>query len=227
MKNRTCTMPDCDSKHYSRGMCRRHHARWQRAENKAATGRPCLIDECESAGTAGHGYCEKHYRRYQRHGSPHATSRIVGDDVARFWSYVNKSGPGSCWNWTGGMSHDGYGVLRIANRTAYMPRFSYELAHGPIPSGMEPDHLCRNRACVNPDHLEPVTHKENILRGVSPQAINARKTHCKRGHEFTPENTYITPSSGGRNCRQCLAIHAANRVVRARALREIVAPVPA
>lgn len=219
MPKRTCTMPDCDRKHYCRGMCRRHHARWAREITKAAIGRPCAIDGCESAGTAGHGYCEKHYRRYQRHGSPHATSRIVGDDVARFWSYVDKSGPGGCWTWTGGKSPDGYGILHINNTTAYMPRFAYELMVAPIPDGLEPDHLCRNRACVNPAHLEPVTHRVNLLRGNAPSARNARKTRCIRGHEFTPENTYVTPSTGGRSCRECIKIHEGRRRERARALR--------
>ena len=212
MPENTCTHPDCAKPTYCKSLCRAHYAKLQRLR-AAERAKPCIFNDCDRPGFAGFGYCETHYRRIQRHGDASATSRIVGDDVARFWSYVDK-GEG-CWNWTGPMSPDGYGVLqlRVDGRklTEYMPRYSWELANGPFPEGMEPDHLCRNRACVNPDHLEPVTHKENILRGESPQAINARKTHCIRGHEFTPENTYIWPSTGGRGCKACIAIHAANR----------------
>jgi hypothetical protein len=74
---------------------------------------------------------------------------------------------------------------------------------GPVPDGLELDHLCRNPGCVNPDHLEPVTHKENMLRGFNPSATNARKTHCHKGHFFDAENTYIA-TTGARRCRTCL-----------------------
>lgn len=178
--------------------------------------RTCVIQYCEKR-VHSRGMCGMHVQRWKRNGDPLvAGSRIVGDDVARFWSYVDREGPlprpdlGRCWSWTGGTSPDGYGILRIARATAYMPRFSYELEHGPMPIGTEPDHLCRNRNCVNPDHLEPVTHRENILRGESPQAINARKTHCPKGHEYTPENIR-RQRNGGRLCRACQKQHDLNR----------------
>lgn len=215
MDHRTCTHPGCDKKLYCKGMCRSHHSRSARAARLADTRRTCATPDCTAPGTAGRGWCEKHYRRYQRHGDPLATSRVVGDDLARFWGYVDLDGANGCWNWTGATSKDGYGIMVVAQVTNYMPRYSWELHRGPITDDMEPDHLCRNRACVNPDHLEPVTHRVNVLRGESPTAINARKTHCRRGHEFDSENTYITPSTGGRNCRTCLEMHAANRRCRA------------
>lgn len=217
VKQRTCTLIDCDSKHYSLGLCRSHYSKKKRAERLAAEDRPCRIGDCDDPGNAGHGWCEKHYRRYQRHGDPLTTSRIVGDDTARFWGYVDRGAPEQCWDWTGATSHDGYGILVVARYTVYAPRFSWELVNGPMPAGLEPDHLCRNRACVNPDHLEPVTHRVNVLRGVSPSAINARKTHCNRGHEYTPENTYVQPSTGGRSCLACIKARDALRSSRSRA----------
>lgn len=111
-----------------------------------------------------------------------------------------------CWNWTQCRNTDGYGVVGRNRRRYPAHRYAWTLLRGPIPDGMELDHLCRNRGCVNPDHLEPVTHTENILRGDSPQAINSRKTHCIRGHEFTEANTYTYK---GRHCRTCQRAFAA------------------
>jgi hypothetical protein len=129
---------------------------------------------------------------------------------ARFWPKVDRRSPAECWEWTAARFVRGdrnygpqYGAFSVGGRMRQAHRVAYELTVGPIPAGMTLDHLCRNKGCVNPHHLEPVTNRENILRGDGETARNARKTHCKRGHEFTTENTYIVPSSGGRVCRTC------------------------
>jgi hypothetical protein len=132
----------------------------------------------------------------------------------RFWEKVDRRGPDECWPWRASVGTHGYGVLGLGGHgTTTAPRFAYELLVGPIPAGLTIDHLCRNRRCVNPAHLEVVTRGENVLRGESTPARNVRKTHCKRGHEFTPENTYITPK-GSRECRACIPIRKAERAVR-------------
>lgn len=130
-------------------------------------------------------------------------SRPNEDVARRFWQKVDRRGPDECWPWLGCKNGSGYGDLYIDGRTRRAHRFAYELLVGPIPSGLTLDHLCRTRHCVNPAHLEPVTNKENLMRGVSFSALNAKKTHCKRGHEFTPENT-VRPRDGRRRCRTCL-----------------------
>ena len=124
--------------------------------------------------------------------------------TGRFWSKVEATG--ACWLWTAYRNRDGYGRFRLDGRISCAHRVAYEALVGPIPEGLDLDHLCRVRNCVNPDHIEPVPRGVNTLRGMGPPAAFARQTHCKRGHEFTPENTYEWRTS--RICRTCRADYA-------------------
>lgn len=133
----------------------------------------------------------------------------VEERLAMFTSVMETG----CHIWTGRIYSQGYGQIYFDGRNQTAHRVAYILRFGAIPDGLVIDHLCRNRACVNPDHLEAVSNKENILRGEAPSALNLRKTHCKQGHEFTKVNTYLR--SAGRMCRICHADTERRRRARA------------
>jgi hypothetical protein len=120
-----------------------------------------------------------------------------------------------CWVWTGARntSQGTYGRLWVDGKVLLAHRVSYEEHVGPIPNGAVIDHLCNNMPCVNPAHLEPKRQRANVLRGSSPPAVHARKTHCLNGHAFDAANTYVR-SNGYRECRKCNA----KRKARSRAI---------
>ena len=117
----------------------------------------------------------------------------------RFWARVKKTK--NCWVWIGGTANN-YGTLLVNGKHTQAHRFAYELLVGTIPKGLEIDHLCSNKLCVKPAHLEPVTHRINILRGAGWAASNARKTHCSKGHIYNLFNTHVNKNNE-RICRQC------------------------
>jgi len=139
---------------------------------------------------------------------------VTNMDETKFWAKVNKTE--TCWLWTGA-TRMGYGRLRIGRHIVQAHRYAYELLVGPIPEGLTLDHLCRVRSCVNaPGHLEPVTLRTNVLRGIGRCAQNALVTHCPQGHPYNVENTYIPRSRTERQCRACRN-EAQRRYVRGRA----------
>lgn len=123
-------------------------------------------------------------------------------DAARFWPRVEKTD--TCWLWHGTLMRNGYGTFTVRGplRRQMAHHLTYRLDGRAIPEGYLLDHICRVRNCVNPDHLRPLTNRENVLLGIGPTAINAQKTYCSKGHEFTPENTW-RDRRGGRRCRTC------------------------
>jgi hypothetical protein len=222
MPESICSIKGCGEPVKARGWCSCHYRRWYKHGDPLWT-RPTRLCAVEGCGRphAARAWCEMHYLRWCTHGDPLKKGRLgpaPRDPADRFWSYVNKNGPvpehrpdlGPCWEWTGGRTRSGYGAAsKEKKRRIGAHAFAVELLVGAIPAGMEPDHLCRNRACVKavadehgPAHLEVVTKRENVRRGTSPAAINARKTHCKRGHPFDDANTMIE-RSGSRQCRIC------------------------
>ena len=134
--------------------------------------------------------------------------------IARFWSKVDRSG--DCWIWGAYVNNTGYGIVKVDGRCEKAHRIAYQISVGPIPDGLTIDHLCRNKTCVNPAHMEPVTIRVNVLRGGCPPAQNARRTHCPSGHPYSGGNLYVSPR-GWRYCRACQRAYNKARKAKIRA----------
>jgi len=148
------------------------------------------------------GLCHSHYGFHYVRGTLPPWNNVTPASE-RFWRHVHEAGPDECWEWTGWCDRAGYGRFRPTSKQSDPKtpahRFAYELFVGPIPDGLELDHLCRNKSCVNPGHLEPVTAQVNSRRR---SAALPPKTHCRQGHPFDEANTSIQ-KDGSRKCRAC------------------------
>ena len=136
------------------------------------------------------------------------------EPTERFMAKVSEQ-PNGCWLWQGAKSHGGYGSLWFEGRRVGAHRVAYQLLRGAIPAGLTIDHLCRTVACVNPAHLEPVTMRENLLRGNGLPGTEARQTHCLRGHPLSGPNLRVR--GGKRFCHQCAMDYQRQRRAEARA----------
>jgi hypothetical protein len=141
-------------------------------------------------------------------GSPLMAPRPI-DVMTRIWDKTMPIPESGCFVYMGDLSEGGYGRIWLNGRNVAVHRVAYERERGPIPAGMALDHKCRVRACWNPDHIEPVTSRENTLRGVTAAAANFAKTHCQNGHEFTEENTRVWRRM--RRCRKCHSLYRSER----------------
>lgn len=168
-----CTVPDCEEPHFARSLCSKHYGQWQRGKTLSIKVRDA----------------------YSR--SPEE----------RFWEKVNKHGPlwegTRCWIWIASLTLAGYGQFKTRDRVSMhvAHKWAYQQLVGPVPNGLELDHLCRRRACVRPTHIEAVTHLENVRRGNG----NGSQTHCPQGHPYSLDNTYRNQSGRTyRRCKQCI-----------------------
>jgi len=197
---RTCAdcAADITNRHGNARLCERcAKTRQIEATGQGTRTQQCAAadDEC-SPGRLRKGMCERHYRRWAKTGSTQAETI---DHLARYVEDAN-----GCWLWTGPMFRNGYGHISSASFGTTLAHRAFYAHHvGPIPDSADLDHLCRVRHCVNPLHLEPVEHAENIQRGVDYR-LDGR---CSRGHDMTEDRAYwIEPSTNRRTCRKCKAL---------------------
>lgn len=172
---KTCDAPDCDRPARSPGSawCDLHYRRMRThgtldRPTHDNRGKTCAADDCTTPAKT-KGYCGKHWERIRAHGAPNVVHVIRDDAERRFWTHVDKTD--TCWLWTLPLTYDGYGIFRVGSVRTGAHRWAWKFTHGDFPAeGLQLDHLCRVRHCVNPEHLEPVTPLVNTRR-----AIEARR----------------------------------------------------
>lgn len=165
-QTRTCTIDGCVKPVFARGWCQMHYRRWAVHGDTSVVHpqaiRSCTFDGCDRSHEA-QGLCHGHRAQTKRGGELRPLRRQVrGTSEERFETYIDRTG--ECWEWTGGVSDNGYGQMKHNGATVSAHRYAYERQNGPIPVDLQIDHLCRNRRCANPDHLEAVTQEENLRR---------------------------------------------------------------
>ena len=168
----------------------------------------CQAPECNSA-AKNRSLCWAHYKRLRKYGSYDLPT--VMDRVTESVTIDPDTG---CWVWNKSLERNGYARMSVGHKVEGVHRITYKERHGFIPDGFEIDHLCRNRACCNPDHLEAVEHRENLMRSpIAAARINSEKAKCNRGHELSGDNLAID-ALGYRSCRACSRIRTARHRAR-------------
>lgn len=210
-----CTVDGCDRSVHAHGWCQTHHSRWLRHGDPSVcppTKGMCAAEGCEQRAT-NKDWCKKHYSRWVRTGQVELDGRSWGgkQPTPLLHRLEDKfTVDDGCWLWVGLLNNKGYGVLsrRREGRSAAAHRVMYELLVGPIPEGLELDHLCRVPRCVRPSHLEPVTHQENMARSLTAPWVAMRtRTHCQHGHALPLE----PDKTGRRRCLVCKQIRRRKR----------------
>ena len=164
MNQRTCSVAGCAKSHFGKGLCNTHYVRWRKHGDPLAGALKeypdtCTVEGCDKKFLA-KGYCALHYYRVQRTGDPEGGGRHYSNPEDAFSARTEWRG--KCLVWTGTTNSDGYGVLWAGTKNVRAHRYAWERANGPIPEGLQIDHICWNRACVNVEHLRPATHVENM-----------------------------------------------------------------
>lgn len=205
-----CDRPVSIKKH---GVCRTCYEKLRRQGVVGHIPR-CSVADCEKLVQA-RGLCSMHYWRTRNRGELGDAERFRRPPIERFNERYTAE-PDGCWTWTGTVTPGGYGLFGASGKNKYAHRFAYEHHVGPIPEGLEIDHLCGNPSCVNPDHLEPVTPRENTLRSRGVSAKLAQRTVCdKCGGELTP-----VAGPRRRKCKTCMSRQLREYRERKRAKRQ-------